>query len=369
MTEPTVPTLPARVPPASPVGSGRFAQGTLFGFIGVEVILLIGSIVTLLRWETREIELSRVEPVFADGWDTGVGLAAFGIVILAGIAWLIWQFQAHANLSRLATTRFRSSAAFLILVPIASLFLPYQAIGELARSGTDRPALRRLWWALYLTMNFSLGVSSILALAGYPYWSTVVGALSALIGIGAAASAMQIIALVNAGLEERRAAAGWPLGPPPLSRRMGALLAGGAAVLTVMGGGLFGFLLPEIIKNLPAVPETNLAFAVGGCFSEGDDEYLDVSCDEPHEAETYRVLEHPESSAYPGAQLIEQWAEPQCYSNFEAYTGVPYQDSSLEFGYLYPTAQGWRAGDREVICYLFDPSGDDLTGPVSRPTA
>ena len=359
--------LPIRVPPTTAVGAGRFTQAGLAGYIGVEVISFLTGVVTLLRWDDRERELAAQEPFFADGWDLGLGFAYFGVFLLCGIAWLIWQYQAHSNLSNLTQTRFRPAAAFWILVPVASLFLPYQAIAELARAEVDRPVLRRWWWALYLSMNFLIGVASGFTLATNLLVSTAVRAAAAVVGIGAAIAAIRLISHINAGLETRRGSAGWVAGPPPLSSKFRVIWAGAALLLTVLGSGLLGWALPAVVRAIPTIPDTNLAFAVGDCFNETAEEFVDISCDEPHQAEIYEVLDHPDAPAYPGGQLIADWAEPQCYSRFESYTGVAYPDSALEFNYLFPTAQGWREGDREVICYLFDPSGDDLTEPIANP--
>lgn len=367
MSDPIPRPIPGRVPPGSAVGAGRFVQAGLAGYIGVELISFLTGLVTLLRWDDRERELAAEEPFFADGWDLGLGFAYFGVFLICGIAWLIWQYQAHANFSSLTQTRFRPASTFWILVPVASLFLPYQAIAELARADVDRPVLRRWWWALYLSMNFLIGVASGFTLTANFFVSTAVRAAAAVVGIGAAIAAIRLISHINAGLETRRGTAGWVAGPPPLSQKFRLVWAGAALLLTVLGSGLLGWALPAIVRAIPTIPDTNLAFAVGDCFNETGEEFVDISCDEPHQAEIYEVLDHPDASAYPGGQLIADWAEPQCYSRFESYTGIAYPDSALEFNYLFPTAQGWREGDREVICYLFDPSGDDLTAPIAKP--
>ena len=367
MSDPVPRPLSIRVPPGSAVGAGRFAQAGLAGYIGVELISFLTGVVTLVRWNDRERELAAPAPFFADGWDLGLGFAYFGVFLVCGIAWLIWQYQAHTNLSNLTQTRFRPASAFWILVPVVSLFLPYRAIAELTQAGVDRPSLRRWWWALYLSMNFLIGLASGFALLENLLASTAIRAVGAVLGIGAAIAAIRVISLVNTGLETRRISAGWVAGPPPLSRKFSLVWAGAALVSTVLGGGLMGWALPAIVRAIPTIPATNLAFAVGDCFNETAEEFVDISCDEPHQAEIYEVLDHPDASAYPGGQLIADWAEPQCYARFESYTGVAYPDSALEFNYLFPTAAGWREGDREVICYLFDPSGDDLTEPIANP--
>jgi hypothetical protein len=369
MTEPPGLRRSSRIPPSSPVGAGRFVQAALFGYIGVEAVTALTGIVTLLRWSERAAELSSADPFFADGWDFGLGLAFFGIWLLCGIAWIVWQYQAHSNLSALIPTRFRPAAAFWILVPVASLFVPFQAISELTKAGVDRPSARRWWWALYLATNIAVGISSVSGLAEMWLASTILSIVAAGTGIAAALLAVRLISLINTGLETRRTSAGWKPGPPALSQRVGVICACTASILALAGAGTFGLALPEIVRNLPQGDSSSLAFTVGGCFDETGDDFVDVSCEQPHQAEVYHVVQHPDVSLYPGDDEMAEWAEPQCYSRFESYTGVSYQDSALEFGYLYPSPGGWQAGDREVVCYLFDPSGDDLTAPIAPPAA
>jgi hypothetical protein len=364
------PLRPPGIPPSSPAGTGRFLTAALYAYVGVEAVTFLTNVVTLLRWREREQELFSPEPFFTDGWELGLGLAYFGVFLLCGVAWLIWQFQAHSNLSRLTRTRFKAGAAFWIFVPVVSLFLPYQAIGELARAGTDRPALRRWWWGLYLAMNLTIGAASVVTLLQQWQLSILLRAIGSILAIGAAIAAIRLVAVINKALEERRSGAGWPaVSGVALLSRTGMVWTAIAAIVTIGAGAGFGVVLPQVVRNLPSVPETDFEFAVGGCFDETDVDFVEANCSEPHEAEVYRIIDHPEATVYPGPKLIAGWAEPQCYAGFESYVGLPYQDSALEFGYLYPTAQGWQAGDREVVCYLFDPSGDALTDSIAQPTA
>jgi hypothetical protein len=127
--------------------------------------------------------------------------------------------------------------------------------------------------------------------------------------------------------------------------------------------------LPLAVQSLETVTTDAFHFSVGDCFDETDEGYRSRDCYEPHLAEAYLLLTHPDQRAYPGEQGLTSWAEPLCYSRFDDYTGIDYQNSPLDFGYLYPTAGGWAAGDREIVCYLYDTGGADLTAPVGRASA
>jgi hypothetical protein len=60
----------------------------------------------------------------------------------------------------------------------------------------------------------------------------------------------------------------------------------------------------------------------------------------------------------------------RCLEEFEAYVGIPYEDSVLEFdAYLYPTAETWGAGDREIVCAAYNLDLTPLTGSVKGSAA
>lgn len=100
-------------------------------------------------------------------------------------------------------------------------------------------------------------------------------------------------------------------------------------------------------------------FQPGTCLDEGD---LPVDCAVEHEAEVYALVSLPEGS-WPGDEAADAAADEACRSEFEAYVGTAYDDSALYFSYYPPTQDGWAAGDRQVICLVFDPEGP-LTGSV-----
>ena len=355
-------------PPASTTGAGRFVTVSLAVTIGVLGVLIATSISILLDGEGWGSDgLSDPAP-FVLGWLAGVGLAVVGIGTLTGIAWMVWQHRAHANRVEITEDALRPGTVWWWLVPIASVFMPFLAIRDLAKGSHDRPGLRKWWWATYLTFGITSGLATILpfylAAGAWQEWVSIV---SYLFGIIAAVLAIQVVRLIDAGLEDGRREEGWPTGWQPVSGRSQLLFVVGGAAAASAGALLLGMLFPRLLEEV-AMAESGLTatndFTVGTCFDHLAPEYPKVPCEGPHGAEVYAKLTYPGQAAYPGEAGFESWAVPLCYSRFERYTGIRYEESSLDFDYLYPGAQGWGDGDHEVICYLFDPGGDDLTEPI-----
>lgn len=94
-----------------------------------------------------------------------------------------------------------------------------------------------------------------------------------------------------------------------------------------------------------------------------------VPCDTEHIQEAYAraAYEAPtgtEVGAYPGGPALEAFAHKACQANYEPYIGVIYQNSSLFYTYLLPSARGWEQdGDRTVICFIIT-TGNNLTKSV-----
>lgn len=108
---------------------------------------------------------------------------------------------------------------------------------------------------------------------------------------------------------------------------------------------------------------------VGQCFDDPSsfDEVTDVpivECQGPHDNEIYEVFDLPDGD-YPGIDNVESTSESACLAAFEPFVGRDYASSALDIGYLYPTPDTWRNGDREVICMVYNLSGDKLLSPAS----
>ena len=120
-------------------------------------------------------------------------------------------------------------------------------------------------------------------------------------------------------------------------------------------------------------PRSVFELTIGDCFSlppEGADEVLfDVlvaPCGEPHEHEIYETLAAgADTDPFPGEAAINDLWQSSCVDRFEAFVGIPYEDSRLDVGALVPTAESWVEGDREIACYVSDLFGEPLIGSMA----
>ncbi|WP_170219498.1 septum formation family protein [Nocardioides litoris] len=118
----------------------------------------------------------------------------------------------------------------------------------------------------------------------------------------------------------------------------------------------------------------------GQCFqvpSEVKEQLADldeVPCDEPHDREAFAVIgyeppdDETDADVFPGDDTLTRYADGRCASAFGDYTGTPYLDSDLYFTYLLPSPRSWQSGDRDVVCFAFDP-GRRLDRSVRDPDA
>jgi hypothetical protein len=112
--------------------------------------------------------------------------------------------------------------------------------------------------------------------------------------------------------------------------------------------------------------------AIGDCFDDGDiavggvEEVGDVpmvECAEPHDNEVYAVVT-VDSDVFPGDIAIQSRADEVCHEAFEGFVGLDYQTSTLDFGWLVPTADTWEAGDRVVACFVYRMDLEKVTGTL-----
>ena len=91
-----------------------------------------------------------------------------------------------------------------------------------------------------------------------------------------------------------------------------------------------------------------------------------IACDAPHRLEVDAVLQHPSpaSIAFPGDEALGSFADDQCLAQFAGYVGQSYEQSSLDIADIRPTAKSWKAGDRTVVCFVYDQDFSDLTASV-----
>lgn len=109
----------------------------------------------------------------------------------------------------------------------------------------------------------------------------------------------------------------------------------------------------------------------GTCFNDpvtADDELVEelavVSCDTPHDNEVFAIIDHPDGTdaAFPSSEAMSEFANQKCEAVYYTYVGTAYADSLFLYSTYYPTAESWDEGDREIICFLYHPDLEKLTG-------
>lgn len=107
---------------------------------------------------------------------------------------------------------------------------------------------------------------------------------------------------------------------------------------------------------------------VGDCWDDPSDtsssilEVELVDCADPHDNEVY-LLTDLADGAY-DAERVEIESDAACLDAFFGYVGLVYEESALGYFTLTPTEDSWAAGDREVICSLYDFELKKLVGSM-----
>jgi len=116
------------------------------------------------------------------------------------------------------------------------------------------------------------------------------------------------------------------------------------------------------------------AIGEGACFVE----YLEAkgdallhrlqtaACSIPHDGEVFAVVTVPgdAAAAFPGETEMVKRSQASCLARFEPFVGIEYATSALRIAVLRPTATTWAAGDRTVVCSVYDENLDPLVGSV-----
>ena len=112
------------------------------------------------------------------------------------------------------------------------------------------------------------------------------------------------------------------------------------------------------------------ALEVGQCFTNsGIGEEVSnvdlVDCDEPHLNEIYALPELPDGD-FPLVFIAEDSAK-LCYNAFESFVSQAYEYSIYEVGFIHPSKETWdEYDDREVVCYLYETTGQLKTGTAAN---
>lgn len=103
-------------------------------------------------------EFTMAEARASDDRQQAIGAIQLALVVATGVAWLVWQHRAHANLRDGGAGGLKFTPGWAVgwwFVPIANLWQPFRAMSELARRGPPAPD-RSLppgvgaWWAAFV---------------------------------------------------------------------------------------------------------------------------------------------------------------------------------------------------------------------------
>jgi hypothetical protein len=109
---------------------------------------------------------------------------------------------------------------------------------------------------------------------------------------------------------------------------------------------------------------------VGDCTNDEDVTTGEVStvatvpCSEPHDNEAYSSGTLPDGD-YPGDEAVATAADEMCLAAFDAFVGIDYASSVLDYYPMTPTEGSWSQGDQEVLCFVYDSTAAKLTGTVA----
>lgn len=105
----------------------------------------------------------------------------------------------------------------------------------------------------------------------------------------------------------------------------------------------------------------------GDCYqfstTNDDDDLTIVSCNQPHDAETFHAFEF-HGDRFPTDDELDQASDEICGLMFEYYVGKPVADSALDYSWTGPAENLWTQGDRIVECYAFAKDDSKLTQSV-----
>jgi len=107
---------------------------------------------------------------------------------------------------------------------------------------------------------------------------------------------------------------------------------------------------------------------VGDCFN-GDYEggvsaVTFVDCAEPHESEVYASI-MMEGDDFPGRDAVFAQADTDCHAEYGSFVGLSWEESVLDFGILFPSAESWALSDREILCIINDPERTLTSGSLA----
>jgi len=161
----------------------------------------------------------------------------------------------------------------------------------------------------------------------------------------------------------------------PPRRAFAAVIVAFVLLALVVGGAYFAIRAGQAVNPFNPLPTPTpvddgstptRTVQVGSCFElskTADSNYGSiwvVDCTQPHDAEVFLNQTITEDS-YPTAAAWDALEASDCGPAFQTYVGSEMVSSSLKTQYIKPTSDAWDAGNKQLICFALDPSGDRQT--------
>jgi hypothetical protein len=90
-------------------------------------------------------------------------------------------------------------------------------------------------------------------------------------------------------------------------------------------------------------------------------DYIVVDCSAEHEDEVMSRGTLAGSKEWPGDAGLWDAGADKCLSAFASYVGLDPDESRLDFDFLTPDKDSWNDGKGTLICFVLDPSHDQIT--------
>jgi hypothetical protein len=191
--------------------------------------------------------------------------------------------------------------------------------------------------------------------------------LSSTFGVGAGAGGAEVAGSWDAGTG----------GATPATRKRLVLVVAAIAILGVVGAVFFASGAERDgsgeVVSAGTLQVTDLQ--VGDCFDSAIDETVGetvevqgvdaIPCAEEHRNQVYAIRQLPDGSdaPFPGDDAAFESSGLLCLETFQDFVGLVYEESVLDISVVYPSADTWGAGDRDVVCAVYDPAGP-VTGSL-----
>jgi Domain of unknown function (DUF4328) len=202
-------SAPTALRPLRGIGTATRILIAVYAALSLVTVLIDGwGIMTLDAYNSGSVGAEALNAY--DRVSVALSLFSVGVLLAAGICWVVWQYRAAASVPRSGLRRSPGWHVGSWFIPVVSLFFPFQNVSDLARSSRAELSggVRGTWWTLWLASNL---VSSFATQAASSARSIpgLTGALAGsmlgeLLVIAAAVFAWIIVARITDAIDPKR---------------------------------------------------------------------------------------------------------------------------------------------------------------------